>query len=387
MAYKVPFVDVPTHFRQLREPFLETIERVLSRGNLVLRDELKEFEVRFASFVGTRYAVGVGSGTDALHLALRAIGFQKGDEIITPCHSCIATVAAIVHAGATPVLVDVAEDCNMDMDKVEEAITPRTRAIVPVHLNGRACDMQRVLEISRKYGLPVIEDVAQAVGAQFDGRLVGSFGLAAAFSLYPFKVLGAFGEAGMVATNDAEIARKVSILRDYGQDRETGEILYFGFNSKLDNLQAAILNLKLQYLPQWLERRRTIAEMYGKGLVDVPYLKLPHFDGEKYFDVYLNYCIRAQERDALAGYLRECGIEPLTPISLAHPIHHHKALGLDRFHLPQTDAIAKEFLYLPIHPELSDEQVAYVVRCVHSFYDRATAGAGALRRAGAAPVT
>jgi len=369
MAYKVPFVDVPTHFRRLRAPIMETIEQVLSRGNLILRDELRQFERSFASFIGRRYAVGVNSGTDALHLSLRAIGFKPGDEVITVSHTCVATVAAIVNAGATPVLVDVGDDFNMNIGSVEEAIRPSTRAIVPVHLNGRACDMERLMAISQRHNLLVVEDAAQAVGAKFDGRMVGSLGLVGCFSFYPFKMLGAFGDAGIMVTDDREIARRISQLRDYGEDRETGEILHFGFNARLDNLQAALLHLKLQYLPGWIDRRREIARLYHRGLSALPLLKIPDFPGEKYFDVFLNYCLRAPKRDELVAYLKEHGIEPLTPISFIKPLHRHEALGLQRFTLPQTEKIAREFLYLPIHPELEDSQVEYVIECIRNFYE------------------
>jgi len=371
MAYKVPFVDVPTHFRRLQTPIIETITQVLSRGNLILRDELREFEKKFASFVGTQHAVGVNSGTDALYLSLIAIGVKPGDEIITVSHTCIATVAAIVNAGGIPILVDVGEDFNLDVTQLEEAITPRTRAIMPVHLNGRACDMDHLMSVAQRYNLTVIEDAAQARGARYGGRRVGSFGLVAGFSLYPFKILGAFGDAGIVVTDNPEIAKKISVLRDYGEDRETGEILYFGFNSRLDNLQAAILNLKLQYIPEWIERRRAVAQMYREGLSGIPQLRLPHFSGDKYFDVYLNYCVCVVDRDELVSHLKECGVEPLTPISLAKPLHRHDALGLERFSLPQTEKIAKEFIYLPINPEMNDEQVQYVIECLKNYYRKA----------------
>jgi dTDP-4-amino-4,6-dideoxygalactose transaminase len=256
----------------------------------------------------------------------------------------------------------------MDMTKVEEAITPRTRALVPVHLNGRACDMERLVDIARRHSLRIVEDAAQALGAEFGGRRVGSFGIAGCFSLYPFKMLGAFGDGGIVTTNDPTIAREISILRDYGEDRQTGEVLSFGFNSRLDNLQAAILNVKLQYFDTWIKRRRGIADLYRHGLGDIPQLKLPHFSDEIYGDVYMNYAVRTEHRDELVSYLKKSGVEPLTPLSLITPLHQHKALGLDRVSLPMTDMIAKEFLYLPICPELSDDQIQYVISSVRQFY-------------------
>ena len=367
MGYKVPFIDVPKHYSQYREIILSTIDRVLRRGNLILRNELSDFEAKFATLIGSQYAVGVGSGTDALHLALRAIGFSVGDEIVTVSHTCIATVAAIVNAGATPVLVDVGPDYNIDPDRIEEAITPRTRAIVPVHLNGRACNMQRLMEIARRYNLIVVEDAAQGLGARFDGSPVGSFGLAGCFSLYPFKMLGALGDGGIVVTNDAQIAQRLRQLRDLGEDRITGELLHFGFNSRLDNLQAALVDWKLAYLPGWIQRRRQVAQMYKAGFAGIPGLQLPHFPDERYFDVFLNYCITSSQRDELVTFLRSEGVEALTPISIVKPIHRHPALGLERFNLPNTERIAREFIYLPTTPELDDIQIDHVVDVVRRF--------------------
>jgi len=377
VAYKVPFIDVPKHFLRYREPILSTIEQVLMRGNLVLREELREFETNFASLIGLRYGVGVGSGTDALHLALRAIGFAKGDEVITVSHTCIATVAAIVHAGATPVLVEVGEDYNMDPDSMEEAITPRTRAIVPVHLNGRSCDMDRILAIAQARNLLVMEDAAQGLGARFNDRPVGSFGVAGCFSVYPFKMLGALGDGGIVVTDDARIAEKVRQLRDLGEDRETGELLCFGFSSRLDNLQAALVNRKLEFLSGWIERRKEIAGKYQAGLAKLPGLRLPHFEDDRYFDVFLNYCIRTQKRDELVAYLKENGVEPLTPLSIATPIHRHPALGLGHITLPRTEQIAREFLYLPTTPDMDDSQVDHVITTIQCFSEKCYSGRAA----------
>lgn len=368
MSYQVPFVNVPAHFAGIQEEILETVKTVLQRGNLVLRDELREFEGNLAALVGTRYAVGVNSGSDALHLTLRALGVRQGDEVITVSHTCVATISAIVHTGAKPILIDVSDDFTMDISKLEASITPRTRAIVPVHLNGRSCEMDQLMAIARNHTLAVVEDGAQALGAEYDGCKVGSFGTAGCFSLYPFKMLGAFGDGGIVTTNDSRIAREIALLRDYGEDRETGEVLYFGFNSRLDNLQAAILNVKLRHFEGWIHRRRHIADLYRTGLTDIPQLRLPHFSCQKRWDVYLNYAVRADHRDDLVRFLKTNGIEPLTPLSLITPVHRHKALQLDHLSLPKTETIAKEFLYLPVSPELSDDQIHYVISCLRQFY-------------------
>jgi len=373
IKYKVPFVDFPTHYHpHLESEIIATVRDVLKRGDFVLRGDLQRFEDNMASFLGVKYVVGVGSGTDALHLALRAAGIGPGDEVITVAFTCQATISVIVHCGAELILIDVVDDYNMDVEQVEPAISPHTRAILPVHLNGRSCDMKRLMDIASKHDLMVIEDAAQSPGASFDGQKVGTFGLAGCFSVYPMKMFGATGDGGFVATNDDELQRKLYALRDLGQDRATGSILFHGFTSRLDNIQAAILNVKFKYLPQWIERRREVATLYHRSLSNQPYLKLPpppETQGH-YFDVFQNYVVRAQERDRLVAYLEECGIETLTSWYLSKPLHHHQALNLGHFHLPNTEQFAKEAVSLPLNSEISDEQVEFVIKSIISFYKR-----------------
>lgn len=371
MFYKVPFVDLPTQYQRLEDELWELLKDVLfARADFVMRSDLREFESNMASFVGVDYAVGVNSGTDALYLSLLAAGLGRGDEVITVAHTFVATVAAIVHCGATPILVDVGHDFNMDMQQLEQAITPQTKAVIPVHLNGRLCDMAKLMEIAGKHDLIVIEDACQSLGATFDGGKAGSFGLTGCFSLYPMKILGSVGDGGIVATNDKMMAEKIRFLRDHGQNRETGELMGYGFNSRLDNLQAAILNMKLRYLPQWIERRRELAGIYHKGLSGMPDLQLPPSPQTqgRYFDVYQNYVVRTKERDRLADHLRESGIEVL--ISWPKPMHHHEVLGLKHFSLPETESMSKEVVSLPMNTELTNDQVEYVINCVRSFYGR-----------------
>ena len=368
MAYKVPFVNYPEHYRRMQNEIDSAIREALSKGDLILRDQLRRFEENVASFVGVKYAVGVNSGTDALYLSLRAAGIGQGDEVITVAHTFVATVAVIIHCGATPILVDVGEDFNMNVGQLEQAITPRTKAIIPVYLNGRLCDMERLMTIASKHNLILIEDAAQALGASFNGQKAGSFGLTGCFSFYPAKMLGAAGDGGIVTTNDKEMAERICLLRDHGQNRTTGDILCFGFNSRLDNLQAAMLDVKLKHLPEWIERRRELANLYHQGLSDLPELKLPpppESDG-LYFDVYQNYAVRSKERDKLVAHLRESGIEIL--ISWPKPMHYHEALGISHFRLPKTEQISNEVLSLPMYPELSDENVEFVIESIHNFY-------------------
>lgn len=368
MTYKVPFVDLPAHYRRLEGEILATVKVILAKGDLILRDQLRQFETNMASFLGVDYAVGVNSGTDALLLSLRAAGLGPGNEVITVAHTFVATVAAIVHCGATPVLVDVGEDFNMDSELLEQAISPQTRAILPVHLNGRLCDMEKLMATAQKHNLLVIEDAAQALGASFDGKKAGSFGLAGCFSFYPMKILGATGDGGLVATSDRRLAEKIRLLRDHGQQRATGDLLCFGFNSRLDNLQAAILDVKLKYLPSWIERRRELAKLYHQGLSDLSYLQLPPplQSPGRFFDVFQNYVVQAQERDRLVKHLKECGIEVM--ISWPKPMHLQEALGLRHFHLPETEKISKEVVSLPLNTEISNEQVEFVIDSIRDFY-------------------
>ena len=367
MAYKVSFVNIPRHYQNLKEKILKTLDDVLSRGDLILRKDVEEFEKNIADFVGTKYAIGLNSGTDALFLPLKAAGIGPGDEVITVSHTFVASIAVIVNAGAKPILIDVKDDFTMDMDKLEEAITPKTKAVIPVHLNGRMCEMDKLMEIAQKHNLIVVEDAAQSLGAKFKNKMAGSFGLAGGFSLYPFKILGAFGDGGIMATNDENIAEKVRLLRDHGQKTKT-EIVCYGWNSRLDNLQAAFLNLKFKYLPNWIKRRREIAEIYNKGLSEVSGVELPSApdSDERYFDIYQNYVLKAQRRDEFFNFLKEKGVETLIKDPIAN--HLHPNLGLSRFRLPYTEKLAKEVISLPMYPELSNQQIQYTIDCVREFY-------------------
>lgn len=366
MAYKVPFVDPGRHYLNLKDEVDAAITDCLSNGDLIMRKQLKDYEEHLAAFVGTRCAVGVNSGYHALHLSLIAAGLEPSDEVITVAHTFVATISAIMHVGATPILVDVGKDYNMDMDELERTITPRTKAVLPVHLNGRLCDMDRLMAIAEKHNLVVIEDAAQALGARYDGKVAGSFGLAGCFSHYPFKILGAFGDGGAITTNDPDVAKVASLLRYNGEDPETGEYHYHGYTCLLDNVWAAVLDVKLKYLPQWIQRRREIAALYHQGLSDTPGLTLPYFEGNKYFDVYQNYVIRTKKRDDLAAHLKEHGIETL--IHWPKPVWEHKGLELGEYHLPETESICREVLSLPMSAETTDEQVEYTVERFRDFF-------------------
>ncbi|MBI4605305.1 MAG: DegT/DnrJ/EryC1/StrS family aminotransferase [Planctomycetes bacterium] len=366
MPYRVPFVDPRTHYQRLKPQIDGAIIDCLTKGDLVLRQQLRDFEASLAKFVGVKHAVGVNSGYHALHFSLLACGIGPGDEVITVAHTFVATVSAIVHAGATPVLIDVGKDYDMDLDLLEAAITPRTKAVLPVHLNGRLCDMERLESIAKRYHLTVIEDAAQSLGATFGGRRAGSFGKTGCFSFYPFKVLGGFGDGGAVTTNDADVARTVSLLRYNGEDRETGEYHHHGYTALLDNVQAAVLDVKLRELPTWIEHRRRIADLYRRGLEGIPGLGLPHFEDDGRFDIFQNYVIRTRERDRLREQLREDGIETL--LHWPKPMWEHVGLALADPGLPETVRISKEVISLPMSAETTPEHVEITVRSIRRFF-------------------
>jgi dTDP-4-amino-4,6-dideoxygalactose transaminase len=362
---RIPFVNYPLQYKILKQEIDSAIQNVLEQGDLILRKDVDEFEKNLADFVGTEYAVGLNSGTDALFFSLLAAGIGKGDEVITVSHTFIASISTIIQAGAKPVLIDVADDYLIDANELEKAITPKTKAIIPVYLNGRMPDMDRIMDIAEKHNLIVIEDSAQALGASFNNKKAGSIGLTGCFSFYPAKILGCFGDGGAITTNNKEIADKIRILRDHGQKTKT-ELACYGYNSRLDNLQAAVLNVKLKHLPKWIERRREIAQIYGQGLKTLKEIKpLPLSEDEPNFDVFQNYVIRAEKRDNLFNFLKEKGIETL----IKDPIPNHWQKGLNLyFNLPITEQLSKEVISLPMYPELSNENAEYVIECVKEYY-------------------
>jgi len=367
MKYKVPFVNYPLQYKIIKKEIDKAIKSILKRGDLILRKDVEDFEKNLAKFLGVKYTIGLNSGTDALFLSLKAAGIGKGDEVITVSHTFVASIAVISQAGATPILVDVGGDYLMDIDRIEKAISKKTKAIIPVHLNGRTCDMEKIIKIARKHKLIVIEDAAQALGAKFKNKMAGTFGLTGCFSFYPAKVLGCLGDGGAVVTNDENIAEKIRLFRNHGQKTKT-EIVCFGFNSRLDNLQAAILSVKLKYLPRWIERRRKIAKIYNEGLSNIPEVKVPPSpdSDSRYFDIYQNYVLKAPKRDELFAFLKEKGVETLIKDSI--PTHWQKGLNLSKFHLPNSEKLAKEVISLPMYPELTNEQINYVINCVREFY-------------------
>ena len=366
---RVPFVDLRAQYATIRAEIDAAVRAVLEHGSFVLGEDVAEFERTFAAFCGVREAVGVGNGTDALVLALTALGVRTGDEVITAANTFVATAEAIVHAGALPVLVDaVPGTYTIDPARVEQAITPRTRAIIPVHLYGQAAEMDPLLAIARRHGLVVVEDASQAHGATYRGRVVGGLGDAACFSFYPSKNLGAYGDAGAVVTSDADIALRVRTLRDHGgMAHYQHEVV--GYNSRMDALQAAVLTVKLRHLEEWNHRRREHARLYSRLLAEVPAVETPVIrgDGAHVFHLYV-VALTAGNRDALRIHLSNRGVQ--TGIHYPAPVHltgAFRSLGHASGAFPVAEQASRQILSLPMYPELQPDAVAHVVEEVRGF--------------------
>jgi dTDP-4-amino-4,6-dideoxygalactose transaminase len=355
---KIPFFDFKRERTEIQQEISEAIERVFESGRFVLGDEGAAFETEFSSYIGAKYGIGVNSGSDALFLALKALGIDENSEVITVSHTFVSTVDGIVRCGAKPVFVDVEPDTYcINAAKIEEKITERTKAILPVHLYGHPADLDQILKIAKQYGLSVVEDACQAHGTEYKGKKVGSFGDAGCFSFYPVKNLGAYGDGGMVTTNDSSLAQRVKLLRNYGQSRKYYYAVV-GINSRLDELQAAMLRVKLLRLDEWNEKRRRLAELYKEilGQADVvlprekPYAK----------HVYHLFVMRLVGRDNCQRLLQKSGIQT----QIHYPIPVHKQSAYMAFegtkNLAVTETICNEILSLPLYPSLTEEEVAYI---------------------------
>jgi len=365
----VPYINLAAQHMPIRNELLAAVDRVITGGTYILGAEVAEFERSFADLCGVKYAVGVNSGTDALILALKALGIGSGDEVITSPNGFVACGGCIELAGARPVFVDVRDDYNIDPALIQQAVTSRTKAILVVHLTGRPADMDPILEIARSQGLHVIEDCAQAVCATYKDRPVGSFGAIGCFSLHPLKTLNACGDGGVVTTNVPALFQKVKLMRNLGlESRDV--CLCWGHNSRLDTLQAAILNVKLRYLQEWIEKRRANARFYQEHLSSLKQLKVPT---DKPYEraVYHTFVIQAEARSALQAKLAQNGIG--TAIHYPTPIHLQPAaapLGLGRGSFPMAEMHADRILSLPIYSQLGPSQLEYVVDSIHDFYGR-----------------
>jgi dTDP-4-amino-4,6-dideoxygalactose transaminase len=362
---KVPYLDLKAQYRSIKPEIDAAIARVLDSCQFVLGAEVAGFEQDFAAYCGTAECIALNSGTSALHLALLAAGIGPGDEVITVPFTFVASVAAVCYAGARPVLVDIdPRSFTLDPATIEAAITPRTKAILPVHLYGQSADMDPIMEIARRHGLVVIEDAAQAHGAKYKGRPVGSIGDMACFSFYPGKNLGAYGEGGAVTTSNAEYARTIRMLRDWGQDRKYHHLLR-GYNYRMEGFQGAILRVKLRHLEQWTEARRAVVSKYNELLADSG-VELPR-EMPWGRHVYHVYTLRTDDRDGLQQALTAAGIQ--TGIHYPIPVHLQPAyadLGYGRGAFPQSEKAAGEVLSLPLYPEMTDAQLEAVTRVVQA---------------------
>lgn len=362
---KVSYVDIGGQYKSHREELLATVDRVLSSGQYILGDEVEKFERRFAEVCGAKFAVAVANGTDSLILAMKALGIKAGDEVITAPNSWISSASSVALIGAKPVFVDVLPDQMIDPVAVRKAVTARTKAILPVHLTGKIADMNPLMEIADKAGIPVIEDAAQAVGAKYFGKAAGTIGKVGSFSLHPLKNLNACGDAGILTTDDANLASELRLLRHHGLvDRNT--VAKWGYNSRLDALQAALLNVRLDHLEEITRKRRANASYYRSQLVNV--VTCPN-DQEGCFDVYHTFVIQADRRDALKEFLASKGID--TAIHYPVPIHLQPAareLGYAKGSFPVTEKQSERILSLPVHQNLDEAALAYVVKNIQAFY-------------------
>jgi len=365
---QVPYINLGLQHKNIKAELLAATERVLESGQFILGDDVAKLEKTFSALCQTKYALGVGNGTDALFLSLLAIGVKEGDEVITAPNSFLASASAIGLIGGKPVFADVCDDFNLDPAKVEKAITPKTKAIIAVHLTGRPAPMDELLAIAKKHNIHLIEDCAQAVGAEYKNKRVGSFGTTGCFSLHPLKNLAASGDGGVITTNSETVYNYVTKARNHGL-KNRDECEFWSYNSRLDNLHAALLNVKLLYLEKWTERRRAIAERYYEKLKGLDIIA-PH---DKPYEkaVYHTFIIQTKQRDKLKEFLLSKGID--TKIHYPIPIHLQEAakyLGYKKGDFPVTEKQAETILSLPIYPELTDEQVDYIANTITEFFKK-----------------
>jgi dTDP-4-amino-4,6-dideoxygalactose transaminase len=364
---RVPFVNVGAQHAVIKSELLDAMGRVIDSGMFVLGAEVDELECRFAELIGVRYAVGVNSGTDALIFALRALGVGPGDEVITAANSFIASAGCAAMVGARPVLVDVGDDYNIDPACLERAITPRTKAIIPVHLTGRPAKMDHIMRIAQAHGLHVVEDAAQAVCAEYRGTRVGAFGVVGCFSLHPLKTLSALGDGGILTTDDETLYEEFKVLRNIGLKTRDDAVVWSG-NSRLDTIQAAALLVKLTYIEEWTERRRAIARQYRELLADVPQVRCPDEEPRERA-VYQVFKILADDRNALQRFLAEHGVG--SAVHYAIPMHLQTVaaeLGYRAGAFPVTERQAQQILSIPVYHTLQPAEVEYVAAGIRAFY-------------------
>ncbi len=364
----IPFFNYPAHFNAHEEAFVAIFRDIGRRGAFIMQQDLRSFEARIAEYCGVKHALGVGNATDGLEMLLKAGGIEPGDEVIFCAHTMVATAGAIHALGAVPVPCETGPDHMMDVDSARAAITGKTRAIMPTQLNGRVCDMDAIQALAAEHDLLIVEDSAQGLGAKFKGRSAGSFGVGGCISFYPAKNLGCLGDGGMVLTNDSEIYHHILCQRDHGRDPETGDVVIWGRNSRLDNIQAGILDYLFDDYDGIISRRRHIAALYDEYLQGVGELVRPPAPGadELHFDVFQNYEIEAERRDELKSFLAQRGIGTLMQWG-GKAVHEFPNLGITAS-LPFTERTMRRSLMLPLNMTITDEQVGIVSQSVKEFY-------------------
>lgn len=365
----IPFFPYADLFKRDEAALSEVMLDVCRRGAYILQKECRDFDANLAKFMGVKHAFGVANGTDAIIIGLKAVGIGPGDEVILPSHTYIATAASVHLVGATPVLAECGPDHMLDAADVEKRITPRTKAIMPVQINGRTCDMDALQAVADKHGLMIVEDAAQGLGSKFKGRCAGTFGKFGTISFYPAKLLGCFGDGGAIVTNDDDVAAQIALLKDHGRNEE-GRVVAWGYNSRLDNMQAAVLDYKLKSFDKDIARRRAVAACYQAGLGDLVELTLPPAPDadDRHFDVYQNYELEADRRDELRAYLDSRGIKTIIQWA-GTPVHQFKELGFT-VELPKTDKFFTRFVMLPMNVVITDEEVDYIVSTIRGFYGK-----------------
>jgi dTDP-4-amino-4,6-dideoxygalactose transaminase len=364
---EIPFFNYAALFAEIEREVMDSVHDVFARGAYIMQKDLFSFESELAAYLGVRHAIGVADGTMGLLLPLLACNLKPGDEVIVPSHTFVASAAAIHHAGGTPVLADCGKDHIVDAASIEAMISPRTRGIMPVQLNGRTANMAPIVALAKQHGLWIVEDSCQALGSKFDGQFAGTFGLAGSISFYPSKTLGCFGDGGAIITNDDAMAENLRCLRDHGRGAD-GLVARWGFNSRLDNVQAAILRIKLRQYDQYIATRRRLASIYDQRLRDLAELLLPPApDADpRHFDIFQNYEIEADRRDQLRAFLESRGVKTIIQWG-GHTIHQFPALGL-RSQAHYTERMTGRFMLLPMNTALAEDEVHYICDAIREFY-------------------
>lgn len=363
----IPLVDLKANYKSIKKEIDDAITNVISNTSFIMGPHVEEFDKKWALYCNTKYSFGVSNGTEAVRLALKACDIKEGDEVITVSNTFIATTESISDNDGIPVFVDIdKETFNIDVDKIEEKINDKTKAIICVHLYGHPCDMDPILNLAKKYGLRVIEDCAQAHGGKYKGQILGSIGDIGCFSMFPAKILGAFGDAGAISTNNDEIAKKIELYRNHGRISKYESVIE-GYNSRIDALQAAILNVKLPHLEEWISKRRILAKRYDKELKEIVIIPI---EKDWAFHPYYMYVIRTQKRDELLEFLKlkgiSCGIHYPVPLHLQKA---YERLNHKEGDFPVTEGLAKEILSIPLYPELKFEEQDYIINSMREFFN------------------